>query len=93
MIISQNLTKSETDQAFFERITKMRMDRRTGVDRRSGKERRERHDSGFLDNNGYDMRRAKEDRREPGEQRKGFALVTKWSSVCLGVEAETLRVL
>jgi len=71
----------------------MKMDRRTGIDRRSGKERRERHDSGFMENNGYDMRSSVEDRRVPGEQRKGFALVTKWSSVCLGVEAETLRLI
>ena len=69
----------------------MKMDRRTGTDRRSGKERRGRYDSEFMDNNGYDMRSSVEDRRVPGEQRKGFALVTKWSSVYLGVEAETLR--
>ena len=69
----------------------MRVERRTGIDRRSGKDRRESNDSGFFDVNGYDMRIASEDRRVPGEQRKGFALVTKWSSVNLGVETGTLR--
>ena len=71
----------------------MRVERRTGIDRRSGRDRRERQDFGFIDANGFDMRVALKDRRVPGEQRKGFALVTKWSSVCLGVEAETLRTL
>ena len=68
----------------------MRIERRSGIDRRSGKERRVKDISGFLDENGYELRRSGKEQRESGEQRRGFALVTRWSSVCLGVEAETL---
>lgn len=66
-------------------------DRRSGIDRRSGKDRRLSQLPEYVDKNGYDLRRSGIDRREPGEQRRGFALVTKWSSVCLGLETETLR--
>ena len=69
----------------------MKFERRSGLDRRSGKDRRVNYIPGFYDTNGYDLRRTEKDRREAGEQRRGFALVTKWSSVNLGVETETLR--
>ncbi len=68
----------------------MKFERRSGMDRRCGKDRRINDIPGFFDENGYELRRSGDDRREPGEQRKGFALVTKWSSVNLGVDKGTL---
>jgi hypothetical protein len=64
----------------------MQFERRSGFDRRSGKDRRKIQLPGFTDMEINKRRRSLVDRREPGERRKGFALVTKWSSVNLGIE-------